>query len=114
MDATIEDSTNVVAKETSNGVEIRTKTLTDIIKENNLKNAFLKIDCEGCEYEIFAGLGQNVLGIFDEIWIEYHWGLVITENIIINKLKKANFNLHVIKKDKNTGYLIGNKISNQS
>ena len=114
LDATIEDSTNVVAKETSNGVEIRTKTLSDIIKENNLKNAFLKIDCEGCEYEIFAGLDQNVLGIFDEIWIEYHGGLVITENIIINKLKKANFNLHVIKKDKNTGYLIGNKIRNQS
>jgi len=40
-----------------------------LMKENDLYDVFLKIDCEGCEYELIKGLN---LSHISEMALEYH------------------------------------------
>jgi len=112
LDPDADDATNLMAKDMVNGQEIKTITLMNLIKQNNLnQQAVLKIDCEGCEYEIFSNLDVNILKVFDSIWIEYHEGIKKTENVIVSKLKMANFRIEIIKKDRKSGYIIANKVN---
>ena len=48
--------------------------LDRIVGRYNLKNAALKVDCEGCEYDIILKTDPKVLRCFSEIQIEYHYG----------------------------------------
>ena len=43
--------------------------LNALMKEEDLHDVFLKIDCEGCEYELFKGLNFSHI---TEITLEYH------------------------------------------
>lgn len=56
------------------GNKVRIYSLDEIAQEFNLKNAVLKIDCEGCEYNIILGAKLETLKRFDQIIIEYHYG----------------------------------------
>jgi hypothetical protein len=40
-----------------------------LMKENDLHDVFLKIDCEGCEYELIKGLNFSYI---TELALEYH------------------------------------------
>ncbi len=65
-------------------------TLEDIVKRYRIeKGAFLKIDCEGYEYEILLNCPDNVLALFKNIMMEYHYGY----ERLKNKLEKAGFNV---------------------
>ncbi|MDQ3968690.1 MAG: FkbM family methyltransferase, partial [Thermoproteota archaeon] len=46
--------------------------LVDIYSTNS--PAILKLDCEGCEYDIILSNDMTVLGKFSHIQIEYHYG----------------------------------------
>ena len=63
------------------------------IKENNLLNIdYLKIDCEGAEYDIIESLDENYLtNNIQKICLEYHFNKDGKINTILNKLKKCNF-----------------------
>ncbi|MDI6882032.1 MAG: FkbM family methyltransferase [Methanothermobacter sp.] len=52
----------------------------------------LKIDCEGCEYEIIE---KTNLSRIKEIILEYHPNPTKTPKDITNKLKKENFKIKV-------------------
>ncbi len=54
--------------------KIKTRDLNNIINKYNIKNAVLKIDCEGCEYKLINKASANTLKKFDEIIIECHYG----------------------------------------
>jgi FkbM family methyltransferase len=54
--------------------QISILTLGEITKRYNLKNAVLKVDCEGCEYDILSSTDVDTLRHFSEIQIEYHYG----------------------------------------
>jgi FkbM family methyltransferase len=55
--------------------EVRTITLAGILDKNRIDSVdFLKIDCEGGEYEIFFGLEASVFLKVKEIRMEYHTG----------------------------------------
>ena len=56
------------------GKQIDIISLAQLVKKYHLNNAVLKIDCEGCEYDIIFGTSPSILRCFSEIQIEYHYG----------------------------------------
>ena len=53
------------------------------------RDANLKIDCEGCEYDIILNSDDKTLKHFKKIQIEYHYG----RKNLVERLKKAGFNV---------------------
>jgi len=64
LDESTEDSTTMMALDQGNGIEVQMKTLYDLIRDYEIKDSFLKIDCEGCEYDIFKDLNPSYLNFF--------------------------------------------------
>ncbi len=84
--------------------EVKCITLNDVIKENKLEKIdLLKIDCEGSEYGIFNNLKEENLKRIKQIAMEAHY---LDENknplIMINYLRKNNFNVFSTKLKKNS------------
>jgi len=66
-------SSSLYTRNTKKYVQINTVTLEKIIKKNKIKRInFMKIDCEGAEYDILFNLPKNILKIIDKISMEYH------------------------------------------
>ena len=70
----------------NSGVLTEMWSLEKILKDKRGNKIFLKMDCEGCEYNLIHEPDDN-LRLFDKIQIEYHFG----SEKIINKLKQAGF-----------------------
>ena len=49
-------------------------TLDQIVKEYQIKDGVLKIDCEGCEYGVILSASAEILRHFSHIQMEYHFG----------------------------------------
>jgi len=111
LDESIEDSTSMMAFDQGNGIEVQMKTLNDLINDYKIENAVLKIDCEGCEYNIFKNLNPSYLNFFEYIWIEYHSGLKMTKRIILQKLTDAGFHYNIQRKKGKFGYIRAYKIN---
>jgi len=98
-----------VIKNSHGGTKIKIVKLSDIVKLYKLKNAILKCDCEGYEYEIIENADRNTLRAFDQIQIEYHHGIKSLTKI----LKEAGFEVKytrpipglLIKKENFKGYI---------
>ncbi|NWJ30245.1 FkbM family methyltransferase [Marine Group I thaumarchaeote] len=80
--------------EVSNGQEIPLVTIDEIIKKYHvLDNSILKVDCEGCEYDIIRNLSKNSFQKFSDIFIEYHNGYEELKKI----LEKEEFSVKITK-----------------
>jgi len=84
--ATVED-----LKKSKRGKKIRVTTLEEIVKRFKLKDAVLKIDCEGCEYPSLLNTPNKVLRNFEQIMLEYHYGYLNLKK----KLEEAGFKVKV-------------------
>lgn len=73
--------------ESSEEYNIRELTLQDFILLYNLNNAYLKMDCEGCEYKSILTSSKDLLRKFSRIQIEYHYGY----EDLVNRLRNCNF-----------------------
>ncbi len=87
-------------------VDVKTTTLKEIFENNKIKNCdFLKMDCEGAEYEILFNAPKNILNKINSISMEYH-----EEAGDVLKLKefleKAGFNI-LVERDVGQGMLYG-------
>ncbi|MDQ3853015.1 MAG: FkbM family methyltransferase [Thermoproteota archaeon] len=62
--------------QSSLGSNIHFYSLGELVDKYDIINspAILKIDCEGCEYDIILSNDRTVLGKFSHIQIEYHYG----------------------------------------
>lgn len=60
--------------ESVSGKSISIMSLDSIAKKYKLRDAALKVDCEGCEYNIILKSKKETLRKFSRILIEYHYG----------------------------------------
>lgn len=71
----------------SYGKKIKVESLDDIVKKYKLNNAVLKIDCEGGEYDILNGAGNDTIRRFGQIALEYHFGY----EVFLKRLRGLGF-----------------------
>jgi FkbM family methyltransferase len=72
--------------------EVDSISLVDFIFFHNIKKInFLKIDCEGCEYEIFESIPDNIFSTIEKIHVEFHYNDGIKVKSLIDKLERNNF-----------------------
>ena len=71
------------------GEEIESKTLEHLISLTNSPSKILKLDCEGCEYDIILNTPIDTLKKFQYIFVEYHDGYKNLER----KLTKCGFSV---------------------
>jgi len=104
----------VISKENTGGhsfyetngkkVEVETITLEDVFKKNKISKCdFLKMDCEGAEFEILLNTPKNILKKINSIAMEYHEeaGSVLE---LKKFLEKSGFSVE-LKKDVGTGMI---------
>jgi FkbM family methyltransferase len=90
---------------------IRIYSLETLLKEIGVSDgAVLKMDCEGCEYQVLGSASRDVLRSFDQMLIEYHKGY----RPIANILEKAGFK-NIIKPIKQNmyeskGYILSHRL----
>ena len=80
--------------ETNDFVIVKSKSLFDIFSENNIQECnFLKLDCEGAEYEIINSLSSEFLYKIKKSAIEYHLADTHPELLeqLVEKLRKLSF-----------------------
>jgi len=106
LDPNFDSSMRSRLKEFESGIKIPLITLMDIIKDENFTDGILKLDCEGCEYDVILNATKELLQKFSHIQIEYHHGY---ENIK-QKLKSCGFKVDVIKiENSQLGHLLAKK-----
>ena len=89
------------------GVPIKILTVDDLMEELNLNlnNIVLKMDCEGCEYEVLSNISKTNLNKINEIFIEYHNGIKSLKEI----LSQNEYITTVKSKEGKMGLLIGKR-----
>jgi FkbM family methyltransferase len=53
---------------------VPSETLDSLAEKHKIAHGALKVDCEGCEYDIFKHVSSRTLKRFDVINVEYHHG----------------------------------------
>ena len=86
------DISNAILVASNEGKEIRMYSLKMLLNEFDIKEAVLKMDCEGCEYNILNE-EEDVLRKYKRIMLEFHYGYQNIEN----KLKNAGFSTEAIR-----------------
>jgi len=90
----------------NNGKEIPTKTLKNLIDIYKIEDAVLKVDCEGCEYDMLLNSNLDTIRKFSHIVVEFHRGF----EDLKEKLEKCNFNVDVNTSKKNiTGFIFAER-----
>lgn len=107
IDPNYESSMRSKLKSFDHGVAIPIITLEKIIADNEISNAVLKIDCEGCEYDIMESASSKTLQKFDYIHVEYHAGY----KFLKSKLQNSGFKIVNLKvDDAKNGHIFAKKI----
>lgn len=83
---------NVMINDMSSRIELldrkaSAEDISSIIEINSLDNVFMKMDCEGCEYEIIGNLPDAAYKKIKNIVLEYHNGA----GGLIRKLKSVDY-----------------------
>jgi len=56
------------------GTEVKIRSLNEVVNELSIENAVMKIDCEGCEYDVINPQNLESVKKFSHIVGEYHYG----------------------------------------
>ena len=93
-------------------VKVKCITLEDIFNEYKINQCdFLKMDCEGAEYDILLSTGGETLRKIKQINMEYHlpqfFGVGSPDLFpkLISHLKNAGFEVSVKKENYQRGYI---------
>ena len=98
--------------ENKNFRNINSKSLSDIFAENNIEKCnFLKLDCEGTEYEIIESVKSELLEKIQKTVIEYHMADTNPELLekLISRLKQFSFKVYTKPLFNDIGFVYGKK-----
>ena len=70
LDPEASSTGSLKANKHENGTDVNSITIIDLLTEEG--PYVLKMDCEGCEYDVFAALETNQINKFEEIIMEFH------------------------------------------
>jgi FkbM family methyltransferase len=90
LDDRFESAQHAQIRSFASGTAVPTVPLADIVREYDLNEAALKLDCEGGEYDAILGSPPEVLRKFTHIQMEYHYGYRNLEAA----LRAAGFDVH--------------------
>lgn len=85
---------------------VATFSLSDFCRQNKIKRiSLLKIDIEGGEYEVFAGMSEQDLSVVNFVILEYHMGREYKQ--IEDKLRATGFGVQIFPShfDKTMGFI---------
>jgi FkbM family methyltransferase len=98
----------------SQSITVNSISLQQIFDDNKIKNCnFLKLDCEGSEYEIIKNLPSNYFKKIDKLIVEYHMADTHPELLdeLISTLKKQNYKLESKKLFSDIGFIYAIRIN---
>jgi FkbM family methyltransferase len=75
------------------GKSVRVRAFATFVNDFELEDAVLKMDCEGCEYEILPNIGDELLLPFDQIILEYHRRRQHGPDELAERLTKSGFEI---------------------
>jgi len=75
-------------------------TLQEIAEKHDVRHAFLKVDCEGYEYDVLMHTPDEVLKRFDYVLVEFHYGL----KDLVRKFTDAGFSVRHTKPEHTSDY----------
>jgi FkbM family methyltransferase len=107
-----DESGHSMFSKSSENIIVNSTSLMKIFDENNIKKCnFLKLDCEGAEYEIIKNLPLEYFQKIDKLVIEYHMADSHPEFLIELKeiLLKQNFEIETKKLFSDIGFLYAKK-----
>jgi len=78
------------------GVRVRVRGFDSLVEKLGLRDAALKMDCEGCEYKALLSAESATLESFSEIILEYHYQ---GYKQIVEKLSRCGFKTEVLSQD---------------
>jgi precorrin-6B methylase 2 len=78
---------NIKANKLEKQITLINSPATSIGALDKYKADILKIDCEGCEYNLIMNASKESLGKYSEIFLEYHYGY---KDLVV-KLKESGF-----------------------
>ena len=87
------------------GSEVEIVSFMDIVKQVNEKDLVLKMDCEGCEYDIFSSIQPIDMVNFSQVVLEYHDG----PELLMEFLSKAGFRTELKGKEDKLGIIVAIK-----
>ena len=102
LDSKINTTTGLGISNYNTGELVRIISLDKLVKEFDIQESILKMDCEGCEYEIFNFTAAETLAQFKGLIIEYHSGVGELYNNI-----KTLFDVKIVSKSGKTGLITG-------
>ena len=103
-----DDAGHSMFSESLKSVNVDSTSLKQIFDDNNIECCdFLKLDCEGAEYEIIKNLPSEYFRKIKKIVIEYHMADTHPDLLdeLIKKLKAENFKLETKVLFKDIGFL---------
>lgn len=68
-------------------------TLEGLVIEKGIDNGILKIDCEGCEYEVILSSRNEIIRRFSHIQMEYHFGGIVLKE----RLERIGYDVKISK-----------------
>ncbi len=79
------------AGDTSSRIEVQTVTLADLFDTNNIQVCdYLKMDCEGAEYDILMNAPADLLARITRICMEVHDGVTHYSRVDLQQFLEAN------------------------
>jgi FkbM family methyltransferase len=114
MDILTESSAKIRMHEVNSGsfvgdvepyLEVQTISLGDLLDQLAVERIdFLKMDCEGCEYDVLCTCNESVMAKISSIKLEFHRG----PSPLVEVLAKAGFEVFLDRR-KQIGYLTAKK-----
>jgi FkbM family methyltransferase len=108
-----DESGHSIFSQSSKSIIVDSISLQKFFDENQIKHCnFLKLDCEGAEYEIIKNLPLEYFQKIDKLVIEYHMADLHPELLIELKetLSQQNFEIETKKLFSDIGFLYAKKI----